>query len=204
MRQNSGKSQPNWHYEAKYGGSMIAGVDEAGRGPLAGPVVVAAVILDPKRVPDGLNDSKKLSKTRRETLFEMIVQSAHMGIGIAEPEEIDRINILAATMKAMQRAVADLPTVPNYILIDGNRCPKFNVPVQAIIKGDAKSLSIAAASIIAKTTRDKLMAGADIRWPGYGHRGHKGYPTKAHRKALLELGASPIHRRSYAPVKAVL
>jgi len=183
---------------------MIAGVDEAGRGPLAGPVVAAAVIFDPNHIPDGLNDSKKLSKTKREALFEMIMQAAHVGIGIAEPEEIDRINILAATMKAMQRAVADLSVPPDYILIDGNRCPEFDIPVQAIIKGDAKSLSIAAASIIAKTTRDKLMCAADIRFSGYGHTGHKGYPTKAHREALAQLGASPIHRRSYAPVKAVL
>jgi len=204
MRQSVEKLTPNWHYEAQSGGAMIAGVDEAGRGPLAGPVVAAAVILDPKHIPDGLNDSKKLSKTKREALFEIIIKTAYVGIGMAEPAEIDRINILAATLKAMQRAVADLPTAPDTILIDGNRCPEFTIPVQAIIKGDAKSLSIAAASIIAKTTRDKLMCAADSRFPGYGHAGHKGYPTKAHREALLKLGASPIHRRSYGPVKAVL
>ena len=204
MRQSVEKFTPNWHYEAQSGGTMIAGVDEAGRGPLAGPVVAAAVLLDPKHIPDGLNDSKKLSQTKREALFEIIIQTARVGIGIAEPEEIDRINILAATMKAMQRAVADLSAPPDYILIDGNRCPEFTIPVQAIVKGDAKSLSIAAASIIAKTTRDRLMVGADIRFPGYGHSGHKGYPTKAHREVLLKLGASPIHRRSYGPVRAVL
>ncbi len=204
MRQNREKSTPNWHYETQSGGIMVAGVDEAGRGPLAGPVVVAAVILAPNNIPDGLNDSKKLSQSKREALFKIIIQTAHVGIGMAEPEEIDRINILAATMVAMQRAVADLPAAPDTILIDGNHCPKFNVPVQAIVKGDAKSLSIAAASIIAKTTRDRLMAEADSRFPGYGHTGHKGYPTKTHRETLIKLGASPIHRRSYAPVKVVL
>jgi len=207
MRQNPEKLSPNWHYETLSGGKggkMIAGVDEAGRGPLAGPVVAAAVILDPKCIPSGLNDSKKLSPTKREALYDILMKTAQIGIGLAEPEEIARINILAATMNAMQRAVADLPTSPDAILIDGNRCPKFDIPTQAIVKGDAKSLSIAAASIIAKTTRDKLMAEADSRFPGYGHRGHKGYPTKAHRQALIKLGASPIHRRSYAPVKAVL
>jgi len=208
MRQSAETLAPNWHYEAQSGGTMIAGVDEAGRGPLAGPVVAAAVILDPHTIPDGLNDSKKLSEAKRKALYAIIMRTAHVGIGIAEPEEVDRINILAATMIAMQRAVADLAVLPDAILIDGNRCPAFDIPVpipvQAIIKGDAKSLSIAAASIIAKTTRDSLMCAADIRFPGYGHTGHKGYPTQAHREALTQLGVSPIHRRSYAPVKAVL
>ena len=195
---------PNWHYEASTGANRVAGVDEAGRGPLAGPVVASAVILDPNNIPDGLNDSKKLSETKREVLFDILMSCADVGIGIAEPEEIDRINILHATMSAMQRAVADLPKPPDAILIDGNRCPSFTIPVQAIVKGDAKSLSIAAASIIAKTVRDRLMKQADGRFPGYGHTGHKGYPTKAHRAALQEIGASPIHRRSYAPVRDVL
>lgn len=216
-RQFSEKSAPNWFYEAqigvqigvKTGANQVAGVDEAGRGPLAGPVVAAAVILDATTIPSGLNDSKQLSATKREALFDIIMAKAysggaHVGIGMAEPEEIDRINILHATMAAMQRAVADLPVPPNAILIDGNRCPTFAVPVQAIVKGDAKSLSIAAASIIAKTVRDRLMIGVDQRFPGYGHSGHKGYPTKAHREALVELGASPVHRRSYAPVRDVL
>jgi ribonuclease HII len=207
-RQSSDISVPNWYYEAqisvKTGAKRVAGVDEAGRGPLAGPVVAAAVILDADNIPDGLNDSKKLPASKREALFGIIVECADVGIGMAEPEEIDRINILHATMCAMQRAVADLPHAPDAVLIDGNRCPDFAVPVQAIVKGDAKSLSIAAASIIAKTVRDRLMVEADHRFAGYGHSGHKGYPTKAHRKALEEIGASPIHRRSYGPVRNVL
>ena len=200
-RQNAKIISPNWHFEAEMGKKHVAGVDEAGRGPLAGPVVAAAVILDKRNIPDGLNDSKKLSEAKRKALFDIIMHNAYVGIGISEPEEIDRINILHATMVAMQRAVADLPKPPDAILIDGNRCPAFDIPVQAIIKGDAKSLSIAAASIIAKTVRDGLMFEADVRFPGYGHTGHKGYPTKAHRQALQEIGASPIHRRSYGPVR---
>lgn len=196
-------NQPNWEYEANYSGS-VAGVDEAGRGPLAGPVVTAAVILDKNNIPTGLNDSKKLSEKKREALFVEIMQTAKVGVGIAEPEEIDRINVLAATMVAMRRAVLDLPTRPDAVLIDGNRAPKLDIPVETIIKGDAKSLSIAAASIIAKVTRDRLMVLADQRFPGYGHSGHKGYPTKAHRETLQNIGASPIHRRSYAPVRDVL
>ncbi len=203
-RQNAKKTTPDWYYEAEMGVNRVAGVDEAGRGPLAGPVVAAAVILDTANIPDGLNDSKKLSANKREALFDIIMACAAVGIGMAEPEEIDRINILHATMCAMQRAVANLPNPPDAILIDGNRCPDFTIPAQAIVKGDAKSLSIAAASIIAKTMRDRLMRGADHRFPGYGHSGHKGYPTKAHREALMELGASPIHRRSYAPVRDAL
>ena len=204
IRQDLKKSMPNWHYEAQTAANRVAGVDEAGRGPLAGPVVAAAVILDVDNIPDGLNDSKKLSESKREALFDIIIECAHVGVGIAEPEEIDRINILHATMCAMQRAVADLPNPPDAILIDGNRCPAFDIQTQAIVKGDAKSLSIAAASIIAKTVRDRLMKQADARFPGYGHSGHKGYPTKAHREALQEIGASPVHRRSYAPVRDVL
>lgn len=198
-----GTQKPDWQYESTYTG-LVAGVDEAGRGPLAGPVVTAAVILDKANIPDGLNDSKKLSERKREQLYTQIMACAHVGIGIAEPEEIDRINILAATMVAMRRAVLDLPIRPSAVLIDGNRCPDLDITMQAIVKGDAKSLSIASASIIAKVTRDRLMVLADVRFPGYGHSGHKGYPTKAHREALENRGASPIHRRSYAPVKAVL
>ena len=203
-RQSPVKSVPNWYFEAETGANRVAGVDEAGRGPLAGPVVAAAVILEAGNIPDGLNDSKKLSARKRDALFDIIMKCGIVGIGIAEPEEIDRINILHATMTAMGRAVADLPKRPDAILIDGNRCPDFDVPATAIVKGDAKSLSIAAASIIAKTVRDRLMKEADQRFPGYGHTGHKGYPTKAHREALQQIGASPIHRRSYGPVRDVL
>lgn len=194
---------PDYFYEAGYQGP-VAGVDEAGRGPLSGPVVTAAVILDPKNIPDGLNDSKKLSEKKREFLYEQILDTAQVGVGMAEPEEIDRINILASTMIAMQRAVADLPHKPSAVLIDGNRTPDFDVPCEPIIKGDSKSLSIAAASIVAKVTRDSLMVLADARFPGYGLSGHKGYPTQLHRAALEKIGASPLHRRSYAPVNAML
>ena len=206
-RQVAPKTVPDWHYEAQTGKKYVAGVDEAGRGPLAGPVVAAAVILDVDNIPSGLNDSKKLSATKREVLFGVIMDCAQIGIGIAEPEEIDRVNILHATMCAMQRAVADLPRPPQAILIDGNRCPAFIIPAQAIVKGDAKSLSIAAASIIAKTVRDRLMVEADARFKclgDYGHTGHKGYPTKAHRETLVAIGASPIHRRSFGPVRDIL
>lgn len=197
------KTTPDFSYESNYTGP-VAGVDEAGRGPLAGPVVTAAVILDINNMPAGLNDSKKLSEKKRETLFVEIMQCAHVGVGISEPEEIDRINVLAATLIAMKRAVQDLPSRPVAVLIDGNKSPILDIPTQTIVKGDAKSLSIAAASIIAKVTRDRLMMLADARFSGYGHSGHKGYPTKAHRQALMNIGASPIHRRSYAPVRDVL
>lgn len=203
MQESGQKSSPNWDYEDKFTGA-VAGVDEAGRGPLAGPVVTAAVILDRERLPAGLNDSKKLSALKREALYSEIMETAIVGIGLAEPEEIDRINVLAATMIAMQRAVQDLQTRPAAILIDGNRVPAFDIQAKAIVKGDAKSLSIAAASIIAKVTRDAIMTRADLRFPGYGFSGHKGYPVKAHRAALLEIGPCPLHRRSYAPVKAAL
>lgn len=183
--------------------SPVCGVDEAGRGPLAGPVVAAAVILNPESIPDGLNDSKALSEIRRELLLNILTsrKDIFIGIGISEPEEIDRLNILHASMTAMRRAVMNLPVLPHMALIDGNRLPP-DLPCegQAIVKGDARSLSIAAASIVAKVTRDRLMKEADRRFPGYGLAGHKGYPTKAHKEALLQLGASSIHRRSFKPV----
>ncbi len=194
---------PNWHYEAQFKGP-VAGVDEAGRGPLAGPVIAAAVILHKGKIPPGLNDSKKLSAKAREHLYAQIINCAHVGIGIAEPEEIDRVNILAATLAAMGRAVADLPTTPKAALIDGNHAPRLNVPAHTIIKGDSKSLSIAASSIIAKTVRDRIMHRAAQRFIGYGFDAHKGYPTKIHKLALERLGPCPLHRRSYAPVKTAL
>jgi len=179
-----------------------AGVDEAGRGPLAGPVVTAAVILDPARPVEGLADSKTLSARKREVLADEIRRSAWVGVGIAEPAEIDRLNILHATMTAMSRAVARLPLRPSRVLIDGNRVPEgLPCPAEAIVKGDAREPAIAAASIIAKTLRDRLMLEAALRWPGYGFEGHKGYPSKAHRERLMALGPCPIHRMSYAPVR---
>lgn len=197
------KLVPDWSFEALYEGP-VCGVDEAGRGPLAGPVVASAVILDPNKIPKGLNDSKALSESRREYLLNEILQTSHVAIGVAEPEEIDRVNVLAASMIAMQRAVAGLAAMPVAALIDGNRAPDLSIPAQAIVKGDAKSLSIAAASIVAKVTRDRLMKQACKRFEGYGFAGHKGYPTKAHRARVAEAGPCPIHRRSYAPIKAAL
>jgi len=183
----------------------IAGVDEAGRGPLAGPVVAAAVILDPARPIAGLGDSKVISEKRRASLALQIRQCAWVGVGIAEPEEIDRLNILQATMTAMARAVRNLPRPAGYILIDGNRVPDgLPCPAEAIIKGDASQAAIGAASIIAKTVRDGLMLSAALRFPGYGFEAHKGYPSAIHRNALIALGPCPIHRFSYAPVRAAL
>lgn len=183
----------------------LAGVDEAGRGPLAGPVVAAAVILDPRQPIEGLDDSKKLSARRRDALALEIRARALVGVGIAEPAEIDRLNILHATMAAMARAVSRLPLVPDRILIDGNRLPDgLPAPAEALVGGDASQAAIGAASIIAKTVRDRLMLAAAERYPGYGFEGHKGYPSAAHRAALMALGPCPIHRTSYAPVRAAL
>ena len=190
---------PDWSFESRYDGP-VCGVDEAGRGPLAGPVVASAVILDPHNLPDGLNDSKALSHEVRERLLNEILATSIIGIGIAEPEEIDRVNILGASMIAMSRAVDALPQCPGIALIDGNRLPELNCCAETIVKGDAKSLSIAAASIVAKVTRDRLMIEAETRYPGYGFAQHKGYPTPDHQCKLMELGPSPIHRRSFAPV----
>lgn len=184
---------------------LVAGVDEVGRGPLCGPVVTAAVILDPLRPILGLNDSKKLTEARREKLFDEIRDKALAWcIGRAEVEEIDRLNILQATFLAMQRAVEGLHIQPRLALIDGNRCPKLAVPSAPVIQGDAKVPAIAAASILAKVSRDREMAALELIYPGYGLAGHKGYPTPAHLAALRRLGPTPIHRRSFAPVRALL
>ena len=178
----------------------LAGVDEAGRGPLAGPVVAAAVIFDRKRVPKGIDDSKKLSAGARADLCGKIRAVAHVGVGIATVEEIDEINILWASMLAMERAVASLGVEPAMILVDGNRCPRWTRPSQWVIGGDALCLSIAAASIIAKEERDRMMAEYDAHHPGYGWSQNKGYGTPAHLDALARLGPTPLHRRSFAPV----
>ncbi|KHO65706.1 ribonuclease HII [Pseudomonas flexibilis] len=184
---------------------LVAGVDEVGRGPLCGPVVTAAVILDPARPIRGLNDSKKLTEARREALFDEIQEKALAWcIARAEVDEIDRLNILHATMLAMQRAVEGLSVTPKLALIDGNRCPKLSVPSAPVIGGDAEVPAIAAASILAKVSRDREMQALDLIYPGYGLAGHKGYPTPAHLEALQRLGATPIHRRSFAPVRMAL
>ncbi|AVQ88269.1 ribonuclease HII [Plesiomonas shigelloides] len=184
---------------------LIAGVDEVGRGPLVGAVVTAAVILDPARPIVGLADSKKLSEKKRLALFEEIKEKAlAWSLGRAEPHEIDELNILHATMLAMQRAVAGLPITPEFVLIDGNRCPALPMPAQAVVKGDSKVAEISAASILAKVTRDREMAELDTQYPQYGFAKHKGYPTADHLRLLAEHGAIAEHRRSFAPVKRAL
>ncbi|SUW65236.1 Ribonuclease HII [Buttiauxella agrestis] len=184
---------------------LVAGVDEVGRGPLVGAVVTAAVILDPTKPIIGLADSKKLSEKRRNALYEEIIEKAlSWSLGRAEPEEIDQLNILHATMLAMQRAVAGLHVVPEYVLIDGNRCPALPMPSLAVVKGDSRVAEISAASIIAKVTRDREMAELDLSFPQYGFAQHKGYPTAFHLEKLAEHGATEHHRRSFAPVKRAL
>lgn len=190
------------HYNAvrSRGYARICGVDEAGRGPLAGPVVCAAVILRATSIPEGLNDSKTLSPSRRERMLNALLETAEISISVIEPPEIDELNILWASMVGMSRAVRDLRA--DFALIDGNRLPPdLHCDGEAIVKGDAKSLSIAAASIVAKVTRDRLMVEADRRYPGYGLAKHKGYPTRAHMDAVERLGPTPIHRWSFAPVR---
>ncbi len=195
--------QLDWGFTVVDG--LIAGVDEVGRGPLAGPVVAAAVILDPDKPIVGLTDSKALSERQREALdVEIRDKALAFALGRAEVEEIDHLNILQASLLAMQRAVAGLGTAPHQVLVDGNRCPQFPCPCQAIVKGDAKVAAIGAASIIAKVARDREMVEFDQRYPGYGLAGHKGYPTKSHIQALSDLGVTPIHRRSFGPVRRAL
>ena len=184
---------------------LTCGVDEVGRGPLAGPVVAAAVILDPARPIDGLADSKKLSEKRREALNEQICRHAlAWSLGRAEVAEIDAINILQASLLAMQRAVAGLTVVPEHALVDGNRLPRLLCSARAIVGGDACEPCISAASIIAKVARDREMVALDAEFPGYGLARHKGYPTKGHLAALRALGISGIHRRSFAPVRRLM
>jgi ribonuclease HII len=185
---------------------LTAGVDEAGRGPLAGPLAVAAVILDPARPIIGLNDSKKLSQARREALYPQIIERAlAYCIVLIEPDEIDRLNIFQATMAGMSRAVAGLVPSARAALIDGNKLPKdLPCPGRAIVGGDALEPAISAASILAKVSRDRLMVALDGAHPGYGFAVHKGYPTPAHLAALRQLGPCPQHRRSFAPVRSLL
>ncbi|OOE99673.1 MULTISPECIES: ribonuclease HII [Salinivibrio] len=185
--------------------NVIAGVDEVGRGPLVGAVVTAAVILDPNQPIVGLTDSKKLSEKKRLALYDEIKTKAlAWSVGRAEPDEIDALNILHATMLAMQRAVNGLSVTPDYALIDGNRVPDLPMPAQAVVKGDLRVAEISAASILAKVDRDHEMALLDAAYPGYGFAQHKGYPTKVHMAALAEHGALPMHRKSFKPVKRAL
>lgn len=187
------------------GYSSVVGVDEVGRGPLSGPVVAAAVWLDPNRIPEGMNDSKKLTAKRREILYDQILAVADVSIASCSVEEIDEINILQASLRAMERAVAGLKVNADYVLVDGNKIPaEFGLNAEAIIKGDARSLSISAASIIAKTWRDRLMVDLAQQYPGYGWEKNAGYGTKLHMEGLAKLGVTPHHRRSFKPVHKML
>jgi ribonuclease HII len=202
------KAGPDFSFEEAalaQGAAFVVGVDEVGRGPLAGPVTAAAVRLHPGQIPQGLNDSKKLTARRREVLFALIIAQADVSIAHASVTEIDDLNILRASHLAMQRAVEGLPFCADFALIDGNLLPKgLRIPAQAIIGGDARCLSIAAASIVAKVTRDRMMQGLAQLYPGYGWEKNAGYPTKLHLEALLNLGVTPHHRRSFKPVHNIL
>ena len=199
---------PDFSFEteaADQGYTAIAGVDEVGRGPLCGPVTAAAVILDPDHTPDGLRDSKKLTDRKRRLLFTQIMDTAMVGVAHASVAEIDEINILQASHLAMVRAIENLPKPADFALIDGNRAPKnLIIPSTCVVKGDDRSLSIAAASIVAKITRDDLMLELDAQYPGYGWAKNAGYPTKEHLVALKSLGITPHHRRSFKPVHKIL
>lgn len=187
------------------GCTCVAGVDEVGRGPLAGPVVAAAVILNPQALPEGIDDSKKLSAKRRDLLVPLLRQSAMVGLGVASVEEIDDLNVLQASLLAMRRAVGDLPAQPDHLLIDGNRMPvDLPCPATLVVGGDGVSPSIAAASIVAKNWRDNVMKEAATQFPGYGWETNAGYPTKCHKSALRDLGVTPLHRRSFRPVRDIL
>ena len=199
-----GSALPDFALETALGG-RIAGVDEVGRGPLAGPVVAAAVILDPACIPDGLDDSKKLTIKKREALLPLINEHAIVSIGQASVAEIDEINILRASHLAMRRAVAGLSERPDHLLIDGTMIPReLNIPATAVVRGDGKSLSIAAASIVAKIRRDRLMVDLAQQHPGYGWEQNMGYGTKSHMDALQNLGVTPHHRRKFKPVHNIL
>lgn len=186
-----------------YQGVLLAGCDEVGRGPLAGDVVAAAVILDPENPILGLDDSKKLTEKKRDLLFDEIkLKAKSWYVARASVAEIDSINILQASLLAMHRAVQGLHIQPEYVLVDGNKLPKWNYTAEAVVKGDSRVAAISAASILAKVVRDREMVEMDKQYPGYGLADHKGYPTKVHMDALDKLGITPIHRTSYAPVRA--
>jgi ribonuclease HII len=198
---------PDYSVEASLGGT-VAGIDEAGRGPWAGPVVAAAVVLDPLRMPQalaaGLDDSKKLRKPIRERMFDLVMANAAVGVGQASVAEIDALNILKATMLAMQRAVGELPLVPDHAIVDGNRAPELGIPCRCVVGGDASALSIAAASIVAKVTRDRIMARLAAEFPDFGWPNNAGYGTKQHAAALERHGVTRHHRKSFAPVAKLL
>ncbi|WP_378941568.1 ribonuclease HII [Paracoccus sp. R86501] len=201
-------SGPDFSFEAAaiaQGARLVAGVDEVGRGPLCGPVTAAAVILNPDAIPEGLNDSKKLSAKRRNDLFAWLTRNCDWSVAHVNVEEIDRLNIYHASHLAMCRAVAGLKQRPDHVLVDGNKLPRdLGLPAEAIVKGDGRSVTIAAASILAKVARDRIMESLAQHYPGYGWEVNAGYPTPAHKKALLELGVTPHHRRSFKPVHNIL
>lgn len=208
MRIADSRIRPTFELEAaeiELGHGPVAGVDEAGRGPWAGPVVAAAVILDPHAIPVGIDDSKALDEDGREVIYRRILDSgAAIGVGIADVDRIDRDNILVATLWAMTEAVNTLPRRPMLALIDGNKSPRLQCEARAIVKGDAKCLSISAASIVAKVTRDRIMIAMEMTHPGYGFARHKGYGTPEHKDALARLGVCAIHRRSFRPIQLAL
>lgn len=187
------------------GFTAIAGIDEAGRGPLAGPVVAVACILPPHAIFEHLNDSKQLTSEMREHLYASLCSDpgTRFGLGVSDVLTIDRMNILQATFLAMRQAVAALKISPDYLLIDGKHVPSFDIPSLAIIEGDSHSVSIAAASILAKVTRDRMMVEFDLKWPDYGFKKHKGYATEEHLEAIRKLGPCPIHRKSFNPIKSL-
>ncbi|OSP54651.1 ribonuclease HII [Pseudoruegeria sp. SK021] len=204
----AGVLKPDFSFETAAiarGACRVVGVDEVGRGPLAGPVTAAAVWIDPQACPEGLNDSKKLTGRAREQIFDILMQTADVSIAHASVAEIDEINILQASFLAMRRAIAGLQQPADYLLIDGNRAPSgLTVPAETIVKGDARALSIAAASIVAKVARDRIMCALAESYPGYGWEKNAGYPTPVHKKALLDLGVTPHHRQSFRPVHNIL
>lgn len=201
------KPGPTFEFEARELSiceGPVAGIDEAGRGPWAGPVVAAAVILEPEKIPVGLADSKVLSARRREILFDEILVQSDVGVGIADVDRIDRDNVLAATLWAMKTAVGNLGQQPSCALVDGNRAPDLDCRTRTIVKGDGRSVSIAAASIVAKVTRDRIMIELARVHPGYGFEQHKGYGTRQHREAISRLGVIGHHRRSFKPIRIAL
>ncbi len=205
---NMTKTVPDYDFERAAqarGLPLVAGVDEVGRGPLAGPVTAAAVVLDPDNIPEGLNDSKKLTAKKREALFELILATADVSVAHASVEEIDEINILRASHLAMERAIAGLSKTPDHLLIDGNMVPRgVTMSNETLVKGDGRSVSIAAASIVAKITRDRIMVDLAQQFPGYGWETNAGYPSKQHKEALLQQGITQHHRRSFKPIHNIL
>jgi ribonuclease HII len=202
------KMRPDFSFEfaaMARGQTYVVGVDEVGRGPLAGPVTAAAVRLDPDNIPNGLNDSKQMSKVRREALHDILMEDADVSVAHASVAEIDQFNILRASHLAMERAIAGLGQTPHHVLIDGNMVPRdLTLSAETLVKGDGRSLSIAAASIVAKVCRDRIMWDLAQHYPGYGWETNQGYPSKAHREALQNLGVTPHHRRSFKPVYNIL